>query len=161
METKWVYTFFLTFLMIGFFTIGGYQFKQIGFQKAAVHQHYRGSDETVAGMESSLALAKPFSAMLETTHFHAFIMGIIYLTLAHLFIATDTSRRFRMTVVVSGFVATLMDLLVPWAVRYWSGHFSALLLGAWILEWLAYMTMVMVSLYDLWWRKLPSMDAEA
>jgi hypothetical protein len=30
--------------------------------------------------------------LLETTHFHAFIMGIIYLTLAHLFIATESSR---------------------------------------------------------------------
>lgn len=156
METKWVYTFFLVFMLVGLFTVGGYQFRQIGFQKASVAQHYRGSEES---SETGLALAKPFAAMLETTHFHAFIMGIIYLTLAHLFLATDRSRRFKMIVVVSGFLATLMDLLLPWAVRYGSENFAGLLLGAWILEWFAYMTMIMVSLYDLWWNKSAAMEA--
>lgn len=155
LETKWVYTFFLAFLLIGFCTIGGYQFKQIGFNSSSVMQHYRGADEM---SESGIAVAKSFSALLETTHFHAFMMGIIFLTLAHIFLATELSQRFKMSLIVLGFVSTFLNLLLPWAVRYLSGSFAHVMIVAWVVEWGAYMGMILLSLYEMWWRKVPMVD---
>jgi hypothetical protein len=145
-EVKWVYTFFLIFMLIGFATIGGYEFRQVGFHLQSVAEHYRGSSG------EGMAFPRPFQAMLETTHFHAFIMGIIYLTLAHLFIATETSRRLKKTLIAAGFLSTLLDLLLPWAVRYLSSCFAPVLIAAWIGEWVSYMAMIAISLYDLWLR---------
>lgn len=153
-EVKWIYTFFLVFLLVGFLTIGGYEFRQIGFHPVAVAEHYHGSAE--GGEE--MAFARSFASLLETTHFHAFIMGIIYLTLAHLFVATATSRKFKVILVVSGFFFTFLDLLAPWGIRYFSAGLAPLLLTAWIGEWVSYMTMILISLYDLWLRPVSRID---
>lgn len=156
-EVKWVYTFFLIFLAVGFATIGGYEF-QIGFHPQAVSEHYRG----VSDGGERMAFAKSFSTLLETTHFHAFIMGIIYLTLAHLFIATETPRGLKMFLIVAGFAFTFLDLLLPWAVRYVSSAFSPVLLFTWIGEWVTYVAMVGLSFYDLWIRPVrPPQDWDA
>jgi magnesium-transporting ATPase (P-type) len=151
-EIKWVYTFFLIFMIVGFATIGGYEFRQIGFHAQAVIEHYRGSSE------EGMVFPKSFQTLLETTHFHAFIMGVIYLTLAHLFLATEVSRRMKMSLVIVGFICTFLDLLLPWAVRYLSSRFAPVLLAAWVGEWVSYMAMILLSLYDLWMRPRPSLD---
>lgn len=157
LEIKWIYTFFLVFLVIGFATIGGYEFRQIGFAAQAIAEHYRGAGEGGEG----LSFAKSFSALLETTHFHAFIMAIIYLTLAHLFVATETPRRLKLGLVAAGFVFTLLDLLLPWGVRYGSARFAPVLLMSWLGEWAVYMGMILISFYDLWCRPSPPEDEEA
>lgn len=148
-EVKLIYTFFLIFLIVGFATVGGYEFSQIGFHPQGVAEHYLGS----AG--EGMSFPRPFQSLLETTHFHAFIMSIIYLTLAHLFVATDLSRGIKRTVVVIGFFCTFLDLILPWAIRYLSGGFSLFLLIAWIGEWVSYMGMILYSLYDLWLKPAP------
>ena len=147
-EVKWIYTFFLLFMLIGFLTIGGYEFIRIGFHPQAVSEHYLGA----SGGEESPAFAKPFSALLETTHFHAFIMGVIYLTLAHLFIATEFRRGFKIFVVILGFLSAFLDLLLPWAIRYGSSAFAPVLLRAWVGDWGGFMAMILASFYDLWIR---------
>jgi hypothetical protein len=156
-EIKWIYTFFLIFLVIGFATVGGYEFGQIGFGAQAIAEHYRGSSENGDGM----AFAKSFSSLLETTHFHAFIMGIIYLTLAHLFVATESPKPLKLTLVGTGFFFTILDLLLPWVIRYGSAGFAPLLLASWMGEWVAYMGMILISLYDLWLRPSPPEDEVA
>lgn len=156
-EIKWVYTCFLVFLVVGFATIGGYGFRQIGFASQSIAEHYRGTGE---GGEA-LTFARSFSAMLETTHFHAFIMAIIYLTLAHLFVATETPRRLKLGLVAAGFVFTFLDLLLPWGIRYGSESLAPVLLLSWIGEWAAYMGMILISFYDLWLRRSPPEGEEA
>ncbi len=155
-EIKWIYTFFLIFLIVGFATIVGYAFLQIGFAPQTVAEHYRGSVEGGEGM----AFAKSFSALLETTHFHAFIMGIIYLTLAHLFVATETPRKLKLGLIASGFAFTFLDLLLPWVIRYGSAALAPALLVSWVGQWVAYMGMILISLYDLWLRKSPPEEGD-
>lgn len=106
-----------------------------------------------------MAFPKSFSALIETTHFHAFVMGLLYLTLAHLFVATEISRRLKRAVLLGGFLFTLLDLLLPWAVRYLSSGFASALVAAWAGEWVTYMTMVISALFDLWVRPAPKLVA--
>ena len=143
-DVKLIYTFFLIFLIVGFATVGGFEFQKIGFSVQSVSAHYLGASG------EGMSFPRSFQALLETTHFHSFIMGIIYLTLAHLFIATDLSSVWKKTVIVVGFLSTFLDLILPWGIRYLSPVFSGLLLVAWCLEWLSYMTMILCSLHALW-----------
>jgi hypothetical protein len=58
---------------------------------------------------------RPFQALSKRLTFIAFIMAIIYLTLAHLFVATDLSMSVKRGVVISCFfLATFLDLILPW-----------------------------------------------
>lgn len=152
LDVKLVYTFFLVFLLIGFATIVGFEFHQIGFHSKSIAEHYLGS------VGEGMSFPRPFQALLETTHFHAFIMAIIYLTLAHLFVATDLSLFMKRGVVIAGFLATFLDLILPWCVRYVHSGFSPLLLAAWCLEWASYMTMILYSLYALWQKPRTDID---
>jgi hypothetical protein len=143
-EVRLIYTFFLIFMLCGFVTIAGYEFTRIGFGAHAMVEHYLGSEGT------ELRFPREFGEILETAHFHAFIMGIIFMTLAHLFVATTPSLRFRLTVIIAAFVCTFLDLILPAAIRYGSPAFAPLLVVAWSGEWLTYMAMILVSLLDIW-----------
>lgn len=150
LEVKLVYTFFLVFMVIGFATIGGYECHQIGFSSAAVSEHYLGAAE-------GMSFPRSFQSLLETTHFHAFIMALIYLTLAHLFVATGVSAWVKRGAILAGFLSTLFDLVLPWAVRYVSAGFAPVLLAAWIGEWVSYVLMIVISLYELWLKPVRGM----
>jgi hypothetical protein len=152
-EVKLIYTFFLLFVVVGLLTIGGYEFRHIGFQVSSIAEHYRGSGD------DGLKFAKSFQSLLETTHFHSFIMGLIYLTLAHLFVATGISKGLKMSIVVGAFVFTLLDLILPWGVRYVSAGMAPVLMAAWVGEWATYVGMVLISFYDLWIRPRPDEDS--
>jgi hypothetical protein len=117
LDVKLIYTFFLIFLIVGFSTIGGFEFNRIGFHPQAITEHYLGSSG------EGMSFPRSFQSLLETTHFHSFIMAIIYLTLAHLFVATDLSSCAKKTVIVVGFLSTFLDLVLPWLIRYVSSGF--------------------------------------
>ena len=79
-------------------------------------------------------------------------MGLVYLTLAHIVIAThldDTSKRLLL---LGGFLATLMDLMLPWGLRYLSPSLVFLFPIAWIAEWIFYGAYLAIPLYDMWIR---------
>ncbi len=142
-DVKLIYTFFLLFVAIGFITVAAFQLHIIGWSWQAIQQHYLGS-------QTELTFPRSFLQLLETTHFHAFMMGIIYLTLAHILIATKIKQRMKYILLVGGFVATLLDLLAPWGIRYISPLFIPLLIVGWIGEWLFYLSYIIIPLRDMW-----------
>jgi len=142
-DVKLIYSFFLIFALIGFATIAGFQCDIIGWSIEAIRGHYLGS-------ESGLEFPRSFLQILETTHFHAFTMGILYLTMAHIVIATRISKTTKILLIVGAFVATVLDLLAPWGIRYISTHFIPLLLVGWAGEWLFYLSFILIPLYDMW-----------
>lgn len=145
LETKLVYTFFLILIACGLATIAVYQFHIIGWGLEKIQAYYRGSAE-------GLHFPKEFLQLLETSHFHAFMMALIYLTLAHILIATRLSSRQKFSLLTIGFLVTLLDLLLPWAIRYGSSHFATGLLITWALQWFTYAAYVVIPLYDMWRR---------
>ncbi len=145
-EMKWVYTFFLLLIALGFVTIAIYQYHVIGWGIDAIQRHYRGS-------ETGLSFPKEFLELLSTAHAHAFIMGLVYLTLAHILIATRTTTKTRGVLIWLGFIATAGDILLPWGVRYLSPHLAFAFAPIWLGEWVAYGGMILVPLYDIWWKK--------
>lgn len=142
-ETKLVYTFFLIIILLGFATIAIYQCHVIGWGLDAIVQHYRGN-------ERDMTFPKSFLQLLELSHAHAFIMGILYLTMAHILIATRISTHLIMFLIVVGFIVTLADLVSPWLIRYGGSEYAMVLLAAWIGEWIVYLSYIFIPMVDMW-----------
>ncbi len=142
-NTKLIYTFFLIFTLLGFLTIAVYQLEIIGWGLESIRDHYLGN-------AVALQFPKSFLQLLEVSHAHAFIMGVVYLTLAHILIATRLSERTKYTLIVGGFIATLLDLILPWAIRYGFGSGAYVLMLAWIGEWVFYLSYIVIPIYDMW-----------
>jgi magnesium-transporting ATPase (P-type) len=144
-EIKIIYTGFLIFIAVGMLTIGLYQFKRIGATYDLVAAYYRGGE-----LEQEMTYPKTFTQLLETTHFHAFIIGISFLTLAHLFIGTSLSSRAKWFFIGLAFFSSQADIAGPWLIRYLSPAFALLQLASWLGMWLGYGALILLPLYEMW-----------
>jgi len=143
-EARWVYTLFLLFVFVGHLSAVLIGVVRIGPDARAVVRHYRG-DAT-----DEMAFPKEFPELLEVTHFHAYIEGIVLLVLAHLFVAVPLSPSAKMTMVSVAFMSTFADLVAPWCIRYLSPTFAYLQIAAWIGMAISYLPLTFAPLYYLW-----------
>lgn len=146
-EVRLIYSAFLAFIAIGMVTVAAFQLHHIGATPAEVASHYRGGERN-----GEMIFPKTSRELVETTHFHAFIMGVVYLVLAHLFIATSVSPRIQQLMIVLAFAGLAGDLIFPWLIRYASGAFSYLLLGSWAAEWIGFGAFVAIPIGEMWLR---------
>ena len=73
-EVRLVYTGFVGFALVGLVTIGLFQAVQIGLRLSEVAAYYHGGET-----ETAMTFPKTFIQLLKVTHFHAFIMGVVFL----------------------------------------------------------------------------------
>jgi hypothetical protein len=146
LEVKLVYTGFLLFAFIGYLTMTLMGFLRVGASAANIVMHYRGSD-------SEEAFPRAVGQMLEEAHFHAFIEGIVLLVLAHLFVATNVSRRMKFTVIGLAYISTLFDLASPWLVKYIAPGLAYLQLTCWSVMLVTAAALIGVPFYDMWFTK--------
>lgn len=124
-----VYGAFLALTAIGFASQLTFQIGRIGLSPGAIATYYRGSEAAEV-----MVFPKTFGQLLEVTHAHAFVMAIVFLILAHLFIATAVPERLKAIVLAVAFAGTAGDLVLPWLVRYGAAWCAWLLLAAWLAQ---------------------------
>ena len=143
LNTKLIMTYFLVFMLAGsaFSIFMSYERTRLGGEGAV--SYYQGD-------EDRMMFAKEATELTETTHFHFFVMPIIFLTTGHLFLMSAWSQRWKTFVISSCFVYILLDLAKPWLIRYGAPGFgllapinSALLGGTMLL-------CILVPLYEMW-----------
>lgn len=144
-EVRLVYTGFLAFTLIGLATIGVFQTVQIGVRLSQVAAYYRGGEA-----ETALTFPKTFAQLLEVTHFHAFIMGVVFLILGHLLLATAVSQRWKGGLLLGAFAGSVGDLAGGWLIRYVSAGFAVLQVLAWLAFWIGYGGMLVVAIWEMW-----------
>lgn len=145
LETRLVYSLFLVFVLGGFLTTWLLEFQRIGFGYERIVAYYRGGE-----IGGQISFGKNFNVLIEQSHFHAFIMGITFLILAHLFIATSLGRGIKCLVILLTFFSTLCDMGGVWLVRYASPLFAYLLMAAWTGSTAGYLGMIFIPLYEMW-----------
>lgn len=145
LELKWVYTGFLVFAFIGYFTIALLGVLRVGPGYESIVEHYRGS-------EDGEVFPRAFGQMLEEAHFHAFIEGVVLLILAHLFAATSVGKSGQRAVIGLAFGSTLADLACPWLIKYLSPAFAALQMTAWIGMEISALILMGVPIYEMWFK---------
>ena len=147
LEVRLVYTGFLVLAVIGFLTTAVFQLKQVGPTPERVAIYYRGGTR-----EMTMVFAKTFRELVEVTHFHAFVMGLIYLVTAHLFLATTASDWVKRAGVIAAFAGLAGDLAGAWLIRYVSPLFAYTHVACWLLEWAGFGAFVFYSMREMWFR---------
>ena len=149
LEVRLIYTGFLVLTLIGFATLAAFQLAHVGPTPADIAAYYRGGERAGA-----MTFAKTFRELVEVTHFHAFIMGMVYLVLAHLLIATTAPLRTKQAAVIGGFVGLAGDMLGMWAIRYLSPVFAYVQIVFWLVEWASFGAFVWYPVREMWFRSV-------
>lgn len=144
-EVRLVYSAFLGLVTIGLLTMATFQLYHIGPTPGRVAAYYRGGERA-----GELTFPKTFRELVEVTHFHSFTMGLVYLVLAHLFIATPVPPSRKRALITLGAAGLAGDLLAPWLTRYLSGGFAYAQLAAWGAEWIGFGAFVGVPIAEMW-----------
>jgi len=148
LEVRIVYTGFLMLAAIGMATMAMLQWMHIGPTPGNIASYFRGGQRNGA-----MTFPKTVRELVELTHFHAFIMGVVYLVLAHLVLATSASELVKRTAIVLALVGLVGDLVGVWLIRYVSGAFAWAQLLFWIAEWLGFSAFFYYPMREMWFRE--------
>jgi hypothetical protein len=117
---------FTLVLLCGFWaTNAGMYFTRMGLRPASVVSYYNGSEEDFRAPRSA-------ASMLETTHMHLPMMGMVLLFLTHLAIFVPVARPAKTAFIVTAFVSALMQESAGWLVRFVSPGFAPLKVAGFI-----------------------------
>lgn len=144
-EVRLIYTGFLLLAFVGMLSMAAFQLYHIGPTPGRAAAYYRGGE-----IGGELTFPKTFRQLVEVTHFHAFIMGVVYLVLAHLFVATPVRAEVKRALIVVAFAGLTGDLVSPWLIRYVSAAFAYLQVGSWAAEWIGFGAFVCVPIGEMW-----------
>ena len=148
-EIRLIYSLFIVFALVGHLSFILISVKRIGPTVSDIVRHYRGDPG------SEIAFPKEFMELLEVTHFHAYIEGILLLVLAHLFAAVPLSKRMKIIIIATAFGSTFLDLSAPWLIRYLSPYAAYLQVFAWVGMCVSYIPLTFAPLYYMWKGPLP------
>lgn len=94
-------------------------FNKMSLWPSSVVRYYLGSEEEFLQPRS-------YQGMLEVSHFHLFSMGLLLLILTHLMLFIPVSNRTKLWLIVTPFVAALLDEGSGWLVRFVSADLAIL-----------------------------------
>ena len=144
-EIRLIYSLFLIFMLTGLATTWFLPFQRIGISYERVVAYYLGGE-----IGGQIFFAKNLNALLEETHFHAFTMSVVFLILAHLFLATSIPKSAKLFLILTMFFSHVFDVAGSWLTRMLSPLFAYLLIASWLGLWIGYVAMIFVPLYDMW-----------
>ena len=139
--------------MAGLATTWALQFGRIGLSYDRIVAYYLGGE-----IGGQVFFAKNLNALLEETHFHAFMMSVVFLILSHLFVATSVAARLKIFFIAVTFFSHLFDMGSVWLIRMVSPAFAYSLMAAWLALWVGYGGMILIPLWEMW--AAPSSDPE-
>jgi hypothetical protein len=107
-------------LLVGFWATNfGMYFSRMGLRPRTVVAYYNGSEEDFRPPRS-------VESMLETTHMHLPMMGVVLLLLTHLVIFVPMPRGAKVGFIVGTFASAALEEGAGWLVRFVSPGFAAL-----------------------------------
>ena len=86
-------------------------FSKIGLTSDCVVRYYLGS-------EQNFTMPRSYQSMLEVTHMHLTVMGLVILMLTHLLIFAPFQQGTKVAFIVVAFVSAFMNEASGWLVRF-------------------------------------------
>ncbi len=146
-EAPWllrlIYGAFLILAGLGFLSQLGFEIGRIGITPHAIARYYRGGESA-----DVMAFPKTFGQLLEVSHVHAFMMAVVFLILAHLFVSAAGPPVFKTSVLAVTFGGMLGDLLTPWLIRYGAAWCVWIELTSWAALWVGSAILILVSAWE-------------
>ncbi|MBL4888786.1 MAG: hypothetical protein JKX97_02050 [Candidatus Lindowbacteria bacterium] len=115
-------TCFLLLTLLGLATSVALYHQQFEFDSQTAGEYYRGNEDDLDA--EVFLVEKSYRQLLEVTHFHLYIMPIVYLALIHLYFLSTRSEKEKIIVTVITFGSVLLEIATPWLIRYVSVSFS-------------------------------------
>lgn len=137
---------FLALVLAGYVTGFLMGVLKSGLGIEALATYYRGDEAQMIYPKSALEL-------LEVTHFHLLSMPVVFMIVAHLMMMTCIKLKWRIFMIVLGFVGMILDLTSPWLIRYCSSYFAWMKIMGSALFGLSFLGMISWALYELFFRK--------
>jgi len=125
-EIRLVYTLFLFFILAGLATTWAFQYHRIGLSYDRIVTYYLGGE-----IQGQVFFPKNINILLEETHFHTFMMSVVFLILAHLFLGTSLRKGAKTFIILGTFLAHIGDMASTWLIRFYSPIFAYLLSASW------------------------------
>ena len=144
-DIRLVYTLFLLFVVGGLATTWALQFYRVGFSYERIVAYYLGGE-----IQGQMFFPKNLNALLEETHFHTFMMSVIFLILSHLLLSTSIGRSSKLCLILITFLSHTADMTSTWLIRLQSPLFAYSLMAAWIGLWIGYAGMILIPLCEMW-----------
>jgi len=144
-DIRLVYSLFLVLIVGGLATTWILQFQRIGLSYDRIVAYYLGGE-----IQGQMFFAKNINALLEETHFHTFMMSVVFLILCHLFLATSANRLTKLFFILTTFFSHVFDMGSVWLIRTLSPAFAYLLMTAWVGLWIGYSGMIIIPFYEMW-----------
>lgn len=118
--------FVLVYLTLLWFSNILFFLEKPGFTYDSVVKHYLGSDEEFINPAS-------YRGLLESTHFHLFVIAMALLLLNHLAAFVPVSPYLKLSLIVISFTTGLTNMASGWLVRYVAPEFAYMKIGSFLL----------------------------
>ena len=115
-------------------------FSKMNLTPSSVIDYYLGSEQRFLSPRS-------YQGLLEVSHFHLFAMGMLLLVLTHLMLFVPLRNRTKAWLIVTPFLAALLDEGSGWLIRYLSPHFAYLKIAGFLLLQGSLAALMLVSLW--------------
>lgn len=118
LSVKLVASGFLVLAVIGLAVAGLQVYMKTGLTAHGTFIHYRGDE---AALQTPMSVGE----LVDITHAHAFTMPLLALVLGLGFVLTEASEPTKLVVVIALLTGMLLELGVPWLVRFgpsWTVH---------------------------------------
>lgn len=152
-EIRLVYSLFLVFILSGLVTTGVFQFQRIGFSYDRIVVYYLGGES-----QGQMFFAKNLNSLLEETHFHTFMMSVVFLVLCHLFLAASISKRTKLFFILLTFFSHVANIGSTWLIRTQSPIYAYLLMLSWVSLWIGYLGMILIPISEMWLAPGPNRE---
>ena len=151
-DFKFFLSCFLFTMLIGIFLGLGFIYYTTDMNIQGTIEHYNGSE--ILDNEIPEEFPKPMEAMILTTHAHVNSFALISLIIGTIFYFNSIiSGKIKILLMVEPFFATLITFLSMWVLRYLNESFVYLVLLSGFLMYLFWIIMVVLSLYELLFKK--------
>jgi len=114
--------------------------------------HYKGSEGNQGyGEEFSYPMSS--GEIIEVMHIHAFMIPLIIFVLSRILSMSGAGEGVKITVYVSAFIGTSMNLSGPYLIRYTSEIFTISLIASYVILGSCFITFISLPTGKMWFRK--------
>lgn len=145
-------TFFLLAMGTAFFFSCLNSYDRIGVSPEQTVHHYKGSDENKSNGEE-FAYPMSYRELIEVMHVHAFLIPLIIFVMSRILSMTGTGEGVKITVYVSAFVGTILNLSGPYLIIYASEIFTLSLIVSYIILGSCFIAFISLPIGKMWLRK--------
>ena len=126
-----------------------------GLTPGGAQSYYLGNEGSARPGEEML-FARSFKELLDVTHAHAFSQPFLFFVLCHIFALTRVSDGWKIAVYLASFASVVIDLGVPYLIRYVSPAFSMLQVANSGLMTATLVALLWVPTYEMWIYREPA-----